>query len=93
MPRPCPDGCCLLHGPYYAPPLRVGDREACMVRDALCVVTGWSDGRIPWPMGVAVGERSGPGFVLTEELARAARSESAKAISQFIFPAAAPVRP
>ncbi len=80
MPRSCPDGCRLLHGPYHAPPLRVGDREACLVRDCLCAVTGYSAGRIPWPMGVAVGGRSAPGFIVNEELARAVRSEAAKAL-------------
>jgi hypothetical protein len=76
----CPDECRLHAGPYAAPPLRVGDRETCIVRDALCVVTGWSAGRVQWPTGVPVGGRSGPGFIVTEELARAVRSESAKAI-------------
>src|SRR5262245_10917907 len=73
MPRRCPDDCRLLHGPYAAPPLRVGDREACLVRDCLCAVTGRSAGRIPWPMGVPVGGRSGPAFIVTDELARAVR--------------------
>ncbi len=80
MPRSCPKDCRLRHGPYTAPALAVGDRESCLVRDALCRVTGWSAGRIPWPMGVPVGGRSAPGFIVTEELARSVRSESAKAL-------------
>ncbi len=80
MPRSCPAACRLLHGPCQAPPLRVGDRETCLVRDSLCAVTGWSVGRIPWPMGVPVGGRSRPTFIVTEELARAIRDESAFAV-------------
>src|SRR5207248_773775 len=39
----------LLHGPYEPPPLRKGDRTHCLYRDALIIITAWSDGRIPWP--------------------------------------------
>src|SRR5262245_66316749 len=78
--RSCPNGCRLLHGPYRVPPLRVGDRETCLVRDCLCRVTGYSAGPIPWPMGVPAGGRSGPGFIVTEELARAVRVAAANAV-------------
>jgi hypothetical protein len=39
----------LLHGPYRAPRLRVGDRATCLFRDCLVVVTGWTDAPISWP--------------------------------------------
>jgi hypothetical protein len=58
----------------------VGDRGNCIVRDTLCVVTGWGDAPIPWPTGIPVGRRSRPTLIVTEELARAVRSESAKAV-------------
>jgi hypothetical protein len=80
MARRCPADCRLSQGPYASPKLAVGDRENCLVRDTLCVVTGWSDAPIPWPTGIPVGRRSRPTLIVTEELARAVRSESAKAL-------------
>lgn len=77
---PDPDKVRLLHGPYRAPALRVGQREACLVRDQLCKVTSWTDARIPWPRGVPVGGTGQPSIIVTEELARAIRCESAAAL-------------
>jgi hypothetical protein len=70
----------LLHGPYRAPPLRVGDRAACLRRDCDVKITGWTDAPLPWPQGVPVGGRSAPSILLDDELARAVRLESAAAI-------------
>jgi hypothetical protein len=39
----------LLRGPYTAPAIRRGDRAVCLYRDAEVIVSGWSDGLIPWP--------------------------------------------
>ena len=69
----------LLHGPYRAPCLHVGDRATCLRRDCDVKITGWTDALLPWPKGVPVGGRSGPSIVLDEELARAVRLESAAA--------------
>jgi hypothetical protein len=44
------------------------------------VITGWSDGRIPWPRCRPVGQRGQPGLLVDEELARAVRTESAAAV-------------
>jgi hypothetical protein len=39
----------LLFGPYRAPRLQRGDRAHCLYRDALVVITSWTDASIPWP--------------------------------------------
>jgi hypothetical protein len=70
----------LLFGPYEPPPLKKGDRETCLYRDAQVVVTSWSDGRISWPRCRALGHRGGSGLLIDDELARAVRSESAAAV-------------
>jgi hypothetical protein len=80
MPRRrCPPAARLV-GTYTAPGLRVGDREHCLFRDVLCKVTSFTEAPIDWPRGVPVGMRSAPALVVTEELAWALRSESAKAV-------------
>jgi hypothetical protein len=56
---PIPENCRLLHGPYLHPPLRRGDRTACLARDCDVVVTGTSTGRIPWPRCRAFGRSCG----------------------------------
>jgi hypothetical protein len=73
----------LLHGPYRAPRLRVGARAMCLYRDCLVVVTSWTDGLISWPRGLPVGRMGHPSIVVTEELARAIRVESAAAIQHW----------
>jgi hypothetical protein len=70
----------LLHGPYTAPALRRGDRATCLLRDADVIITAWSDGRIPWPRCKVPGRRGGSGLLVEEELARAVRCESARAL-------------
>jgi hypothetical protein len=61
----------------------VGDRADCLYRDCLVVVTGWTDAPISWPRSLPVGERGYPSIVVTEELARAIRHESAAAIQHW----------
>jgi hypothetical protein len=73
----------LLHGPYRAPRLRVGDRATCLYRDCDVVVTGWTDAPISWPRALPVGERGPPGLLVDNELARAVRSESAAAVMRW----------
>jgi hypothetical protein len=70
----------LLHGPYSAPRLRKGARAFCLYRDADVVVTSWTDARIPWPRCRALHCRGGSGLLVTDELVRAIRSESAAAL-------------
>jgi hypothetical protein len=80
MPRATSDRLKLLHGPYRAPRLHVGDRATCLFRDCDVVVTAWTDAPISWPRGLPVGERGHPSLVVNEELARAIRSESSAAV-------------
>jgi hypothetical protein len=81
MPPKVDDRVRLLHGPYQAPKLRVGDRVTCLFRDCLVVVTGWTDARISWPRCRPLDvPRSHPSLLVDEELARAARRESAAAV-------------
>jgi hypothetical protein len=81
-----PENAKLLFCPYTPLPLQKGDRTTCLYRDALVVVTSWSDGRISWPRCRAIGHRGGSGLlideelVIDEELARAICSESAAAV-------------
>ncbi len=68
----------LVGGPYKVPPVRIGQRVTCRLNGRL-KVTGWSDGRIPWPRARV--HQGGKGaFVMTEELVRAVRTEAGQAI-------------
>src|SRR5262245_26136701 len=79
MPQPPPR---LLAGPYTPPPLRRGDRTTCLFRDADVTVTSWTSAPIPWPRCYRPGTHGGgSGLLVTEELARAVRTESAVAVS------------
>src|SRR5262245_17499022 len=82
MPRHCPADCAVLHGPYEPPPLKVGEREFCLFRARLLVVTGWTDAPLSWPQGIPAGrgKRGHPTLIVTEALARAVRREAAKAV-------------
>lgn len=70
----------IRFGPYHAPAVRRGERLTCLVRDAECTVTSWSDARICWPRGRRVGAHGGTTIIVTAELARAVRTESAAAV-------------
>jgi hypothetical protein len=74
-------GHCLWHGRYRPPTLRRGDRATCLYRDADVIVIGWSDARISWPRCRRPDTHGGgSGLLIDEELARAVRCESVKAI-------------
>jgi hypothetical protein len=76
-----PDKVRLLFGPYRPPRLKRGRRATCLYRDADVVITGMSDGRIPWPRCCSLaGGGGGSGLLVDEELARAVRGESAAAV-------------
>jgi hypothetical protein len=71
----------LLAGPYPPPSLRRGDRTFCLYRDADVTVTSWTSAPIPWPRCCRPGTHGGgSGLLVTEELARAVRTESAAAV-------------
>jgi hypothetical protein len=71
----------LLHGPYTPPALGRGDPAVCLFRDGAVVVTGWSDGRIPWPRCRRPDTHGGgSGLLVDAKLARAVRCESAQAV-------------
>jgi hypothetical protein len=60
----------LLFGPYKAPPLKRGDRAACLYRDCDVVITSWTDAPIPWPRCRAVDAPfggPGSGLLVDEE--------------------------
>jgi hypothetical protein len=70
----------LLHGPYRAPSLRVGDRATCLFRDCDVVVTSWTDAPLSWPRCRRAEGKGHPSLLVDEELARAIRTESAAAV-------------
>jgi hypothetical protein len=74
-----PDRVKLLHGPFQAPTLRVGDRATCELRGDV-KVTSWSDAPISWPRCQPVGQRGGSGLLLAGDLVDAVRQESAAAV-------------
>jgi hypothetical protein len=72
----------LLHGPYEAPPRRVGVLATCLSRECDVVVTSWTDAPISWPQCRPLDvRRSHPGLLVNEGLARAIRQESAAALT------------
>jgi hypothetical protein len=63
----------LLFGPSEAPALRRGDLAFCLLRGCDVIITGRSNGRIPWPRCRAVdGPGGGSGLLLAQAPARAA---------------------
>jgi hypothetical protein len=73
------DKCRLLHGPYQAPALRVGDRADCLMPGTV-VITSWTDARINWPRCRRPVGNSHPSLLLDGELARAVRTEASAAV-------------
>lgn len=67
----------LIAGPYLPPPCRVGDWIDDEI-DGRLEVGGWTTAPISWPRRKKTGKAS---LILTEELARAVRTESSEAIS------------
>lgn len=75
-----PDNAELLLGPYHAPPLKIGDRATCHLRDRQVVIIGISSDPLPWPRCQSIGQRGGSGLLLAGDLVRAVKQESVAAI-------------
>jgi len=69
----------LLYGPYRTPKVTIGTVLTCESRDCDVIVVGYTDARIPWPVGRQRG-RAARGPVVYGELAEAVRRESGIAI-------------
>ena len=72
----------LLFGPYTTPNVEVGQVLSCEARDCDVIMVGYSDARIPWP----VGQRRGKGaraLVVYGRLADAVRHESNQAVAHW----------
>jgi hypothetical protein len=72
----------IRFGPYAPPGVDLGDEIQCEIR-GLITVHSWSDrGAIMWPMGLRSGASPGrPAMILTGDLVRALRRESAIAVA------------
>jgi hypothetical protein len=66
----------LLGAPYSSPPVRPGDWIDDEI-DGRLVVGGWTAAPIPWPRRKKTGRAA---LILSEELARAVRTESVEAV-------------
>lgn len=69
----------LIDGPYHPPAVRIGDWINDEI-DGLVEVGGWTEASISWPRRKKTGRAS---LILTDELARAVRTESAKSIMHY----------
>jgi hypothetical protein len=72
-----------LLGAYRTPRVRVGAVLSCEARDCDVVVTAYSDGRIPWPVGRRRGSRGRGGLVVCGGLAEAVRREAGIAVAHW----------
>ena len=70
----------LLHGPYQAPGLRVGDRTTCLYRDCDVIVASWTDAPISWPRCKRTTGKGHPSLLVDAELLRAIRTEGAATV-------------
>jgi hypothetical protein len=69
-----------LLGTYRTPRVRVGRVLSCEARDCDVVVSGYTEGRIPWPVGYPRERGGSPAPVVFGDLARAVRTESNQAV-------------
>src|SRR5436309_14689395 len=72
-----------LLGTYATPRVRVGRVLTCEARDCDVIVTGYSEGRIPWPTGHPRARGGRPGLVVFGALAAAVRRESNQAVCRW----------
>lgn len=73
----------LLHGPYAAPNVQVGQELECMVRGTL-TVRRFSQGLLAWPMGHPGGQDGGRhSYIVCGDLVRAIRCESSQAVQHW----------
>ena len=75
-----PDRVKLLSGPYLVRPYQPGARVRCLFRRCQVAVTSWTEAPLSWPTGLPVSGRGHPSLIVTEELRRAIRTESAAAL-------------
>jgi hypothetical protein len=68
---------------YRTPRVRVGTVLSCELRDADVIVVGYSDGKVPWPVGTPRDRGGRPGLVLYGALAAAVRRESNQAVAHW----------
>ena len=70
----------LRFGPYKSPNIPMGTITLCESRDTDVIVIGYSDARIPWPIGrrPRLGAKS---LIVYGELARAVKNESCLAVA------------
>lgn len=71
-----------LLGAYRTPRVRLGSVVSCECRDCDVIVVGYSDGKVPWPVGRKRGAGS-RGLILFADLTRAVRGESAQAVGHW----------
>jgi len=70
----------LLHGPYIAPDVQVGQKLDCKVRGKL-TVRRFSQGPLVWPMGHPGGQDGGRhSYIVCGDLLRAVQRESSQAV-------------
>lgn len=68
-----------LLGTYRTPRVRVGAVLTCEARDCDVIVTGYTDARVPWPVGRRP-RLAAKALVVYGDLARAVRTESNQAV-------------
>ena len=73
----------LMHGPYVAPTVRVGQELDCEMRGKL-TVRRFSQGPIAWPMGHPGGQDGGRhSYIVCGDLVRAVQGESSQAVQHW----------